>query len=40
MGPACAIYLLDRRGSIRFSYPWGVLAAALAANARALLAER
>ncbi|MDQ7859441.1 MAG: SCO family protein [Armatimonadota bacterium] len=40
IGHATAIYLIDRRGTIRFSYPWGVLAADLAADARAVLAER
>lgn len=40
IGHGTAIYLLDRRATVRFSYPWGVLAADLAADARALLTER
>ncbi|MDR7521626.1 MAG: SCO family protein [Armatimonadota bacterium] len=40
IGHATAIYLIDRHGTIRFSYPWGVLAADLAADARALLEGR
>jgi protein SCO1/2 len=38
IGHATAIYLIDPHGTIRFSYPWGVLAADLAADARAVLA--
>jgi protein SCO1/2 len=38
IGHATAIYLVDHRGTIRFSYPWGIPAADLAADARALLA--
>jgi protein SCO1/2 len=40
IGHATAIYLIDRRGTIRFSYPWGIPAADLATDARALLAGR
>lgn len=39
IGHATAIYLIDRRGTVRFSYPWGVFPAHLAADARALLEE-
>lgn len=40
IGHATAIYLVDRHTTIRFSYPWGVLPADLASDARAVLAER
>jgi protein SCO1/2 len=40
IGHATAIYLVDRHGTIRFSYPWGVLPADLASDARVVLVER
>jgi len=39
IGHATAIYLIDRRGMIRFSYPWGIPAPDLAADVRVLLKE-
>ncbi|MDR7556191.1 MAG: SCO family protein [Armatimonadota bacterium] len=40
VGHATALYLIDRRGTIRVSYPWGISAVDLAADVRAVLAGR